>query len=382
MKRIIAMLCAMVALSALAQEPGLVIDGLRYILRGGEFVAVKGLYSDAPAGDVIIKDYVEIDGNTYPVSVIEFITDADGRKIIIPQTVKEIRGRLEGAILDGLPVSLEACGFEAFTDVNLPETVNLPQSKDIGPDSFKGAKGVKKIILGHNLERLGAYAFWGTEISEVIFEDGGQENGTSHCISNMAVYGMSRLKEIKLPKWSNLELGDCVIRGCENLERVIFPDIPTIEYGYCLYYSGFDIMNRNVPVYGYLFKDCPKLKEIVCLGETPVEITNIDNFKEKNEWVHNTAEEFTFMDNMDGCVLKVPAGSEALYRAHPVWGRFKTILGFKNGDYGTTAIIAPAAYEAAAEPVYYNLQGMHIQDPVKGQLYIRTIGSKTDKVVY
>ena len=88
------------------------------------------------------------------------------------------------------------------------------------------------------------------------------------------------------------------------------------------------------------------------------------------------------MDNIDDCVLKVPAGSEELYRADPVWGKFKTIYGFENGDY--TSIVMPevAAPEAEAVPLYHNLQGMRVEHPVRGQLYIRTVGSRTDKVVY
>ena len=83
---------------------------------------------------------------------------------------------------------------------------------------------------------------------------------------------------------------------------------------------------------------------------------------------------------MDGCVLKVPAGSEALYRAHPVWGRFQTILGFENGDYNLVSINSVEA-DKDATPVYYNLQGIQVKEPVKGQLYIRKAGAETTKVI-
>ncbi len=33
-------------------------------------------------------------------------------------------------------------------------------------------------------------------------------------------------------------------------------------------------------------------------------------------------------------------------------------------------------------PVYYNLQGYPVADPVKGNLYVRVVGSRVDKVVY
>ncbi len=379
MKKVFTLMCLMIAINACPAEKSVDIDGLKYSLRGGEFVVVSdNSDTELPPGDIIIKDYVEIDGVTYPVSVIECIASAEGRKVIIPQTVKEVWTGLRGAVLDELPSSLEACRVFAFTESTLPEAVSLPSIKDLGPNSFMTAKGVKKITLGPDICSFGAYAFSGTEISEIVFKDGEQSDFAF--ISNWGISFMPYLEELKLPKWGNLTLGDCAVAACENLKRVIFPDVQSIEYGYCQYYSDLAIMMRDVPVYGFFFCGCPKLKEIVCLGETPIEITDIDNFKEKNIWVKNTAEEFTFMDNMDGCVLKVPAGSEELYRTHPVWGRFQTILGFENGDYDLVSINSVKADENS-EPVYYNLQGIQVKEPVKGQLYIRKAGAETAKVI-
>ena len=127
---------------------------------------------------------------------------------------------------------------------------------------------------------------------------------------------------------------------------------------------------------GTLIAGCFKLKDVVCLGNVPPEITGINNTAKYNDHTG-----FWITDNMDQCILKVPAGSEQAYRDHPIWGKFKTILGFENGDY-TSISSVPSADSNDAAPVYYNLQGIKVSNPAKGQLYIRTIGSKAEKVIF
>lgn len=100
MKKVFTLMCLMIAINACPAEKSVDIDGLKYSLRGGEFVVVSdNSDTELPPGDIIVKDYVEIDGVTYPVSVIECIASADGRKVIIPQTVKEVWTGLRGGCI-------------------------------------------------------------------------------------------------------------------------------------------------------------------------------------------------------------------------------------------------------------------------------------------
>ena len=377
MKKIFTALFAITSFSVLADNPSVTIDGLKYQIFDNEYAKVSLV--EEIKGDIVIKEYVDIDGKTYPVAVIGDVIGEEGQKIVLPSTAKKIWGCFGSATISVLPEGIDEIWEDNFRDVNLPEEINLPSIERLGPRVFMEAKGIKRVNIGNKLYALGADVFTGTEISEINFADRVQQAGDKF-ISNFAFGFMDGIKELKLPEWNGLVYGDCFAHECENLERIVFPDVATIKYGYNKYYANITLMGPSVPVYGYFFRDCPKLKEIVCLGETPIEITNIDNFKEKNIWIYNTAEEFTFMDNMDECVLKVPAGSEALYRAHPVWGRFQTILGFENGDYNLVSINSVEADENS-EPVYYNLQGIQVKEPVKGQIYIRKAGAETTKVI-
>lgn len=55
------------------------------------------------------------------------------------------------------------------------------------------------------------------------------------------------------------------------------------------------------------------------------------------------------------------------------------IIYFKLNSTGVEIIDADAS---DILPVYYNLQGVRINEPVKGQLVIRKLGSKTDKIIF
>ena len=389
MKKVLTILFAMMTLSASAEWPSVMVDSLTYEIRnyGDGKVSVLATTLQrpdiAPWGDIVIKDHVILDGEIYDVDELSISIRYSGQKVILPNTIKSVISIGNGAKVENISESLENIFHEGLAGTELPEYVEMPSIKIIGRMAFAATKGVRKIMFGPNMSVIGIHAFLGSEVSEITFEEGVYNDyalGGSPFISNNAIICADNIKELKLPKWNNLTLGDCFVGWCENLERVVFPDLYSVRYGYCIEYSDRLIMDMDIPVYGYFFKDCPKLKEIVCMGETPIEITNIDNFKEKNQWVDNTAEEFTFMDNIDECVLKVPAGSEELYRAHPVWGRFQTILGFENGDYNLVSINSVEA-DKDATPVYYNLQGIQVKEPVKGQLYIRKAGAETTKVI-
>lgn len=100
------------------------------------------------------------------------------------------------------------------------------------------------------------------------------------------------------------------------------------------------------------------------------------------QWTEENIQTPPITDDYSLCVLKVPQGSENLYRADPVWGRFEHIEGFAPGEYSGSgeATIVDVIPESA--PVYYNLQGFRVADPVKGRLYIRVTDTKSAKVIY
>ena len=405
MKKMILALSAALAVTgnAYAQNgTGAYIDGIYYESyidqqNGNEYAAVAyNTYPDGyPETDIIIPKTVTINGKTLEVKrisagALDWVVYKNIRHIALPDGIISIDECAIGSptpneeyartVSVDLPESIETLYDACLCSTIIKEDLNLPNIRSIGPMTLSDTP-IKKLTLGGNLSAVGWLAFSGADIEELIFEDDNHTDyffGLKPFLSNGAFDGM-KIKELKLPKWENMAIGDCVATSCNELERVVFPDIPYFEYGYNFY--CYQNVTSIVGVYGYFFRDCPKLNEIVCLGTEPPIILGLEDFASINVCRPNECQTFEFMDNIDNCILKVPAGSEQAYRNDPVWGKFKTILGFENGDY-TSISSVPSADSNDAVPVYYNLQGIKVSNPAKGQLYIRATGSTAEKVIF
>ena len=375
MRLIFTFLLAALALSLHGQPPTVTIDRVCYTIleQEGYGCASSPVENSENLNneDIIILSSVEYNGKQYPVThFYGYYYANEGQKICLPEGIVEITGGAPSAVIEAVPQSVERLLQEAFYGTTLPNELYLRNVKKIGPESFF-CKGLENLRIGSSLELLGCNAFSQT-LKEFVLDDG--VPGVPLALTWNSLSCLSQ-KEFKIPYRSPLTLSDCLMEHNKSVERIVFPDIEEIEYGGA---NSFSNLSLTVYIYGFFFRNCSALKEIVCLGETPPEITNLELI---NTYPFNEATEFNITDNMDRCILKVPAGSEQAYRNDPVWGKFKTILGFENGDY-TSISSVPSADSNDAVPVYYNLQGIKVSNPAKGQLYIRATGSTAEKVIF
>ena len=366
-------------------------------------------------------DTLIIDNVRYEIRQDIFMGEKSQYAIVLPledfdkQSRKTYRGRIEiksqitskGAVYDVLHIGQNA--FRGCTDLDeviLPESVvgikhyafaecghlKLNQISSIGfiqSYAFKDTETSANFKFG-NLKDLDAYSLAGWNIKEVVFEKGALWLGTyAFSKSNIerirfdlvppedemqiAAHALNRfnLKELKLPRKEKLTLASEFCYECPELERVVFPDMNNISYADD-YQTITDIEGRFTKSSNLIAK-CPKMKEIVVLNPTPPFFYR---------WIITNVVTPPIIDDHSQCVLKVPQGSEELYRADPVWGRFERIEGFAPGEYTGISEAPVTEVESGAVPVYYNLQGIQVKEPVKGQLYIRRTGAKTAKIVY
>ena len=299
----------------------------------------------------------------------------------------------------------------AFQSCDWLEQIKLPSvMKEICDNAFASC-GKLKVIFPSSLSKVGVHAFKGTSIidadfSQVSFFDNyglegcDIENITigpwlnkrtdahigSYCFKDtylknlyfmeqkqrilMPVHAISYcdITELKLPQ--RAYVASEAIYRCRKLERVIFPETDSLFFigmqqsvsdVECCYAKTFNVIS-----------DCPVFKEIVAMNPYPLSFY----------WWGAKYDDILLVDDYSQCVLKVPQGSEDLYRADPVWGRFERIEGFAPGEYTGISEAPVAEVESEVTPVYYNLQGMQVKEPVKGQLYIRRTGTKTAKIAY
>ena len=136
---------------------------------------------------------------------------------------------------------------------------------------------VTSIDLPPNATKIGDYAFYGcSSLASVAIPAG----VTS--IGNSTFYGCSSLKSITLPNGLKT-IGSSAIRSCTSLASITIPASVTSLDTYAL-------------------ADCTSLRELTSLATTPPALTN------------------TSLSAVPAnCVIRVPAGSVAAYKAAANW---------------------------------------------------------------
>ena len=292
------------------------------------------------------------------------------RSVILPETIAHIFDYAFAECADlkvEIPASVRSIRAHAFDRTSFIENPDLTNIEYFYPFALSGYQ-THNITIGAGNKYFNINAFKGSEkITDIYFIEDCDEakiEAQSHSFSDFGI------KDLRLPK-KNLNLASEFCYNCQQLERIVFPEIDNIKY-LDDFQTGYDIEGRYTESTNLIAK-CLNIKEVVALGSVPPKFYR---------WSQTNIVTPSVIDDHSQCVLKVPQGSEELYRADPVWGRFERIEGFAPGEYTGINEAPVAEVESEVTPVYYNLQGMQVKEPVKGQLYIRCTGAKTAKIVY
>lgn len=161
--------------------------------------------------------------------------------------------------------------------------------------------------------------------------------------------------------------------GIENYYRIVNP------YGASTPFSNYSLTDHNHYLYINAYDP-----EAVVIEESPIGIDVEDDDSEM--WVVGLAPTYgttygTMVDN----VITFPASSilvgygngSSLYYSNKN-GLFSLIL--PEGDSGVKDLTTHNSH--LTTPVYYNLQGQIVTNPVAGQLYIEKTGSDARKIIY
>ena len=342
-------------------------------------------------GPLSIPKEVRYNDKVYTVREIDYCAFCNCTGLTwltLPESIKYIGAAAInncGSLRLDLPKSIQELGGYVFegTVVENTQVLELPDLYTLNYYALYGAP-FKKVILGGNMWRVRSQAFANSNIETIEFLSNDRPQQRDERL-HFFIKGLAGFKgtEIRFPN-RVFSVSFENIADCPNLERVYFPPVERLGHsrgGYCWYNeSGAEGggMGDGPLEYSsnYIIARCPNLKEVICYNTTPPGFYEFGNIQYDSSYMDYA----TVTDNED-CVLKVPAGSEDLYRLDPVWGHFKTIEGFEPGEY--TGVYEVAATETPCEqPVYYKLQGQRIDHPQPGHLYIRKQGSQVKKMVY
>lgn len=204
-------------------------------------------------------------------------------------------------------------------------TVESESLSSIGARAFQNCSGLAEVIIPATVRNIGDYAFAGVNpplpasSTDQSTGDVSDLNGVANALDFSKLYDLT-------------DIGEGAFQGWHNLKLVYFGPAMTAL------------------VHGSAFTDCPNLNKII-IPENLSEIADgyfatnpIDTVLSLNQnppFIYdNTFSETSFAN----AKVKVPEGTENLYKADPVWSRFKDL---ESGDGGVTGLDVPAGAAVA-----------------------------------
>lgn len=307
------------------------------------------------------------------------------KEIIIPASVEKI-----GPSVFRNCSKLETVSFEnnskltAISDTGIKYFEGIPLTiNDKMPDyggTFSNCSSLKSIVLPKNLEVIGDEAFANSGLTSVEFENGSilktiEAFAFAHCgylqsisipqtvqtIGSGAFRCCSSMTSVVFSKNSQLKTLDCTMDyytgnyssylfefgsfyKCTSLTSVIFPtSITTIDdysfYG-CTVLNDISFPDNSLlsEIGRYAFYNCPVLHTVDMSGCKQITSIGSQAFRSSDEmrlFKIGTSTPPTCGSNPFGAVgnyavLKVPSGSESLYRSASYWKAFSSITGLND----------------------------------------------------
>jgi hypothetical protein len=219
-----------------------------------------------------------------------------------------------------IPNSVTTIGNSAFYDCVSLTLVTIPNSvTTIGNRAFINCRGLTAIdVVADNLNYSSANGVLFNKNQTTIIQCPGEKSGTYSIPNSVASVGYGAfsgcvsLISVTIPN-SVTSIGNMAFYDCTSLTSVTIPNsVTSIGSGAFYYCSGLasvTIPNSVATIGIGAFVGCSRLIDITNLNPTPIAID---------------ANVFDSVDRST-CVLKVPAGFLAAYRAANVWKDFLNI---------------------------------------------------------
>lgn len=336
------------------------------------------------------------------------------KKIILPESLTEI-GELALAYAVPLtaiefPSSLRVIGESAFHDCrNL--SMDVLEFNDglqtIGDYAFMYCYSLSgKVVFPSSLERIGAWAFYVTALSEADFAPGLQYIG-------MSAFGGCRLKEVALPDGcrfddmgsqfsGNYELekvtlpadleevpqdmflncmkigeinfpktlvkvGKSAFSGCRLLPELMFSEglerIEADAFSFCSEVKRIALPSTLTYIGAKCFEGSDHLQELYCAATVPPECGRVEAQPEDTPFGTYCPD-----NNLPHSRIPVyvPVGTQDAYLGTWGWDYFNNFVETTSFPTSVGEIVA-----TPEKDVIYDLMGRKVQNPVKGGLYIQ-----------
>ena len=387
-------------------------DGIYYTIKSSTYNTIEVTYRyinyGSYSGDITIPETIIYNDILYRVTCIgsnAFSVCTSLTSVTIPNSVTSI-GDGAFSVCTGLtsitiPNSVTSIGSDAFRDCSSLTSIIIPNSvTSIGESAFHGCSSLTSVIfnaencvtmgsdyypvfrnctklssvtIGENVKNIPSYAFRGcTGLTSVNISDleawckinFAEVNSNPLFFAKNLYLNGELLTELVIPD-SIKEIKNHAFSGCSSLTNVIIPNSVTSigrsAFEGCSGLTKVIIGSSVKTIENCAFANIERLGKIYLLNPTPPTCASVDIFNKVNK---------------DKCTLYVPLGSAEAYKTTYVWWDFNNIIEKEMSGVEETLIDRCEDEHA----VYYNLQGVRVENPSNG-LYIKKQGNKVTKVV-
>ena len=359
-------------------------QGVNYVVldrEAGTCQTKPGTYSDggsSVSGNLVIPATVSNGKDTFKVISIGFSSFRGNKELTsieLPSTVRIIGNNAfefcenlsEVKLSDGLTT----IGEEAFYFTNISSIVLPSTLIEIKRGAFAFSK-LSDVFIPKSVSLIEPGAFLCTTfdydkgIIKSIIVDSGNMNYTStdgvlfdKAINTLHCFPAGKIQEKYIVPTTVRTIEDRSFQASQ-ISSVVLPNTATKigEFSF----TGSKIKSINIPkdireIGSYAFYDCKNLSEIYYHTDRPISI--YDDIFDTECYTNAT--------------LYVPAESINKFKQTAPWKYFSKIQAYEFSSVET--VIADSE-----PPVYFDLQGLRVETPVKGRLYIRLQNGKAEKV--
>lgn len=288
---LLSLLCC---LPLMAQAYDIKIDGICYDIIAPTLVEVtyEKMGEASYSGDVVIPAYIMHNGEEHQVLYIgedAFAHCQELTSVTLPASIQVIKEQafyyctaLTSVII---PDAVRAIGDKAFMNCSSLTSISMPESLySIGMSAFEGCKSLTSVKIPGAAREIKADTF----------------------------YGCENLRSVTLPP-SIESIGTRAFCNCSSLTSATLSSSLTylgdLAFGYCSELTSVGLP-ASVTEIGSAFMYCSRLTDVCSLRMTPP-----------------TTDQYAFEETKAfKCILHVPAGAKAAYKADSRWNIFKDIV--------------------------------------------------------
>lgn len=307
-------------------------------------------------------------------------------RLVIPDGVTEIPigcfSECPGIKEIILPPTLQKMGAGAFSYTGIKE-IKLPSNiTEISDALFKGSR-LEKITMPQSVVSIGEEAFYDSDLRRIVLHDGIKYVGKSSFYNN-------KLEEIIFPD-TEIEFGEDVFYGCDNLKRVAIPDwmtvIPRGMFSFChglenvIFPDGLKEISATA-FWGSPLKEINVQEGLETIGDLSFSLGDFESItlpasvKSIGRGAFNSVKPVKYIRSMavepprcdkwnypeifaSDIPVYVPVGSSDKYKAADNWSYFKNFI--EVADFSTVGIDNVICREDTVLPVeVYTVAGRRV----------------------